>query len=596
MTVSHSRQSDNLSRRSEAKADLSRQAMTERENIFVENDEEIPSIIARIKSAKSRKIALVVPRGSAVLQSLVNLKLLKKQAKDLDKEMHLVTTDSVARNLASQAGLEVYETIHSNKPSLEPKRKLPQTDKVIRIDRTAPEPSQVPIHHFQDSNDRKTAPTSDSSQSGQVGGEERKPEDQPLTVKESGTGEGKRDGVTKLGRFSSIRISLRPGPRIGKTKVIIGGILTVIILVLLYFFIPRAVITLVVEGEDFEDSLRIEVNTSIKTISLEERRIPGHLAEVERQTERSFQASGVKNVGEKSQGQVTFYNYWSTDVQTVPAATVLSKDNRRFLTMADVSVPGATLSLSEGSIVTNPGTASGAVQAAEAGEEYNVSAGKFSIVSFSSDKQKKFYAESSQAFSGGSTREVIVVSAEDLEKASQELRNSLSQEILAELKEKNQDKIVLGDAIEYTITSRQATAQENQEIRDFSLALRLRGQAIIFGKETFQKSFVDLVRLELPEDKDLHLDTDDQFVISVKENDIEEGRLIVEGSIKAQIVPKLDQARLKKIIYGKKAAQAKELLEAQPDIEAVEIDISPQWLPYRIPYFDFAVKSKIEYR
>ena len=78
------------------------------EIIYLENDEEITSVIDRLRKAKENSLALVIPRGGSLAQSIVNLKLLRKSAGEMGKEISLVSNDRISRNLASQIGLTVY--------------------------------------------------------------------------------------------------------------------------------------------------------------------------------------------------------------------------------------------------------------------------------------------------------------------------------------------------------------------------------------------------------------------------------------------------------------------------------------------------------
>lgn len=75
--------------------------------IYIEVSDEITTVIERMKAAEDAAISLVVPKGAVLLQSIVNLKLAKKAALDAGKDLTLVTTDKIGRNLATQVGVTV---------------------------------------------------------------------------------------------------------------------------------------------------------------------------------------------------------------------------------------------------------------------------------------------------------------------------------------------------------------------------------------------------------------------------------------------------------------------------------------------------------
>jgi hypothetical protein len=85
--------------------------MQDEKLVYLESDEEITSVIDKISKASSPEVALVIPRGGNLGQSIVNLKLLKKRSTDLGKDVSLVTTDKISRNLASQVGITVYSRV-----------------------------------------------------------------------------------------------------------------------------------------------------------------------------------------------------------------------------------------------------------------------------------------------------------------------------------------------------------------------------------------------------------------------------------------------------------------------------------------------------
>lgn len=88
-----------------------------RQTFHIGQDEEITNLVGRLRKAKSRAVVFVVPQGSLVLGSLINLKLLKLEAEELEKEIALVTQDEQGMMLAKKAGIVVEpyaESTHIN--------------------------------------------------------------------------------------------------------------------------------------------------------------------------------------------------------------------------------------------------------------------------------------------------------------------------------------------------------------------------------------------------------------------------------------------------------------------------------------------------
>ncbi len=78
---------------------------------YLEPDEEITSVIDRLKTIDEREVAIVIPKRAGLLQSIINLKLLKQQGERQHKELSIITTDKTGRNLASAVGLTVYQKL-----------------------------------------------------------------------------------------------------------------------------------------------------------------------------------------------------------------------------------------------------------------------------------------------------------------------------------------------------------------------------------------------------------------------------------------------------------------------------------------------------
>jgi hypothetical protein len=55
--------------------------------------------MTKLKKSTDTEVRIVVPSRSGLLQSSVNVKLLKKSAKDSKKDLVLVTNDKITKNI-----------------------------------------------------------------------------------------------------------------------------------------------------------------------------------------------------------------------------------------------------------------------------------------------------------------------------------------------------------------------------------------------------------------------------------------------------------------------------------------------------------------
>ena len=77
--------------------------------IYIEVDEEITSIVDRIKREGAPDIFIVVPKNAMLVQGVINLKLLKKESAKIKKNIILVTNDQQAKKVIGRIGFETKE-------------------------------------------------------------------------------------------------------------------------------------------------------------------------------------------------------------------------------------------------------------------------------------------------------------------------------------------------------------------------------------------------------------------------------------------------------------------------------------------------------
>src|SRR5215469_4965346 len=82
--------------------------------LYLEADEDITSAIDKLTKSPAQKVQIVVPKRSTMLQSIINLKLMKKAAEGAGKELVLVTNDKIATDLAGRVGLAVAPSVGAN--------------------------------------------------------------------------------------------------------------------------------------------------------------------------------------------------------------------------------------------------------------------------------------------------------------------------------------------------------------------------------------------------------------------------------------------------------------------------------------------------
>lgn len=529
------------------------------EVLYLEPDEEITSIIDKLKETPASSVALVVPKMATIFQSLVNLKLLKKEAEVLNKKIALVTSDSVGHNLASQVGIPVFKDVNTPTPLSAPPRQTPPSDEIIEIDlslKNAPRP-KVAVHHFQEEVSAAPSP--------------QKEIPKPQTA-------GRRFTLRKI-----------------SPKFWAALILVLLILAAVYLLLPRTTVVLGVKTSPLEEQVEVNVDSGFKDENLELSILPGTYSQLEDKIEKKVSSSGKKNVGEKASGEITVSNKTGNAVKISQSSRFQSTGGLIFLSNAEISVPAATASVdSEGNVRVNPGQATAKVTAENSGEKYNLDPQKFTILDIDQSKRDNIFGQSQNKFSGGTTREITVVSKDDLENAKKELSDTLFQKLKEEIQKKVGKKRLLDDASSFELLEFSADSKENSEKSEFTAQAKGKLKTLSFLEEDFRKLIVSLLQKKLPADRMLLLQNEDEIIITVSQKEEDLSKMKLSAKIKTRSGPKLSEDSLKTEISGKKIALAQQTLENKPEIETAKITIAPSFFG-KVSRLKRQVKIRFEY-
>ena len=75
------------------------------QTFYIENDEEIISLISRLRKSPAQENFFVFPKHALILQSIVNLRLFQREADKIGKKIVIVTQDDTGKRLAEKAGV-----------------------------------------------------------------------------------------------------------------------------------------------------------------------------------------------------------------------------------------------------------------------------------------------------------------------------------------------------------------------------------------------------------------------------------------------------------------------------------------------------------
>jgi hypothetical protein len=89
------------------------------QTFYIDIDEEITSIVEKLRKTEVPEAVIVVPKRALLIQSIVNLKLLKKEADNLGLKIGIVTQDKLGKMLIKKAGISLQQKTEDDMEELE---------------------------------------------------------------------------------------------------------------------------------------------------------------------------------------------------------------------------------------------------------------------------------------------------------------------------------------------------------------------------------------------------------------------------------------------------------------------------------------------
>ncbi len=555
-----------------------------KDTIYIDIDEEITGIIDKVRASSGRVIALVLPKRASVLQSIVNMKLLKRSADEAKKHLVLITSEVGLLPLAGAVGLHVAKT--------------PQSKPEIPVPPTADDSAEETID--EDAAEDFSTAAAASRPIGELAGLAAAT---PISGDEMETLQLDDDEDAALAASAPILA----GAAAGKTKklkknaklavpnferfrlLLVLGIVAVIALIAgLYWALavaPKAVIAITTNASDVNVGLDLTLSTAAKTLDPATATIPAKLEQQQKSYTQTAPASGTKNNGNRATGSVVFYNCNVDDLkfgqdETVPAGTGVSSNGLTYITQKTVDVPPSNFQKTSGTCNKNAASTPVAVIAQAGGANYNVDDHTAFSVAYAnpSDGSKSFSAAASGSIAGGTDSNVKVVSQTDIDSAKQKIAASdstIKSDLRKQLELDGLQAIVATYAAGTpTVTS----SAEAGAVADNVTVTESITYTMLGVKQADLKTLVDgSVKKQIDTAKQSIL-SEGLDVATYKVTNAGDSSAAISLATVATAGPDLSVEELKSQVAGKKGGDIKSLLRANPGVTDVQIKLSPFWV------------------
>lgn len=529
-----------------------------KDTVYVDIDDEITNITEKVSNSSSSIVALVLPKRCSVLQSQVNMKILKKTAKASSKNVVLITSEAPLMAIAGSVGLPVAKTLQS-KPVIPKAAPTVDEDEAVVAEGESAEDLDE---------DKSIGELDDKSKTDDDEEAIELSEDAtPAEASKATKAEGKKDRKLKVPNFTNFRFLL------------FGGIGLVIVLIVFIYLavvvLPKANVTVTTKNESIPVNLSITASPTAKTVDVNGKTVPVTTQNLSKTESKQFQATGQKDVGDKAVGTMTIFNCSSDLPVEVPTGTIFTNSGLSFVTTSSVTVPNSSFKR-DGTCNENGYLANVAVVATAGGDKYNLSAGR----TYNSNKGSSIYGKGS-AMSGGTTKVVAVVSQEDCTNAGNSLLNVDINSFQAQLTNnlKSAGLTPIKDTFTQNHSTPVCTPGVGQEASAATASSEFKFTMAGVNTDGLKQIISEAAKGQIKSGQSIFDVGVDKAVITLNgSNDSKDGSLNLNVTATAQTGIKQDPNEVAKMIAGKKYGPSVQILKDQSGVSNVEIKYSPFWV------------------
>lgn len=535
--------------------------------IYIDTEDDITAIIGKIKSSKDKIVALVPPKRIGVLQSAVNLRLLARTAENSHKHLVIVTNNKSLMTLSAMALIPVAKNLQS-KPEIAEIAALDIDDGEDIIDGAKLSVGELAKTVSIDDNDSDKSDYSDI----------QLPDSLDATSdKKDKTSSNSPSKLLKKNKKSDQKI---PDFNKFRKKLFIGGILFVCLIAFLVWAIgyaPAAKVIITAKTSDEPVSLAVKLGGSSAT-DLSKNTIQTITKQTSKDVSVDFDATGQKDVGEKATGTITVENCDSSTAFTIAANTVfISSTGKSFTNANVVNVPGFTGSASAcRQDATGAGTVDIKVTATGSGESFNIAAADYIINGVSGD----VYAHGT-SMAGGTTKTVAVVSADDIQKATDKLTTDSSDSVKQQLiSQFTSGESVIKDSFLAVPGTPVSTPAVGAEATSGKAKLTVKTTYSIIGiaKSEIQVFLKDALNKQIADKSGQRIYSDGVDKIILSGYNVNGQTSTINMATSGKVGPDIDEANIKDQVKGLHYGDVQSLIGQIGGVSNVDVKFSYFWV------------------
>jgi hypothetical protein len=528
-------------------------------------------------------VALVLPKRSTVLQSVVNMKLLKRSTDEAKKHLVLITSEAGLLPLAGSVGLHVAKSLQSKPEIPDGPDRGDADDDAVDEDDADDDEAAAPSVATRLRGEDKEKPLDKSKPVGELAGAAAIEDTIEL---DDDDGDAEADaapaagaaGKPKKGSDKKLRI-----PNFNKFRMVLvlGSILIVALIVFGYLAVavmPKAKITIKTDSQALTSSTVITLKTDpATTLDAKQGILAAKSQVVQKTVTQQVDATGTQNNGQKASGKVTLaIKDCSSEQAVVPSGTGITSGGMVFITQESATLNSVKVGgVCKNSSFPSESTETVDVIAQKAGAAYNLASG----VAYAVPGMSNVSGTGNTAMTGGTDDIKKIVLQADIDGATQKIAaadtTAIKEELKTDLTNLHQYPIV--ETFNTSTPDTKTSANAGDAADSVTVTQTIKYTMFGVNKDDLKKIVAADVNTKIDPKKQSILDYGiDGAVFGVQGTPDGGASLTMQTEVVAG--PDLHTDDLKKAVAGKKAGDAKEILKQNPGVKDVEVTYSPFWV------------------
>ncbi len=519
--------------------------------VYATHGDDIPAIIRKLQRRRGSPVVLVANNCPA-LHERESLEFLQRQAEELDLDLTLVCGDRTVREIADALGIAVVKSLGAL--------------------HTSDRPEQRESSEFAGAGSSRVPDTRIEA-----------PSAAETTIHARSTAKGM--GLNSKQRRSRKPLSL---DRSLSSVLAVATLIVVLLFVVwgvLYIVLPNAKIELTPVQQRYSTVLQLRADPQVSRLNAATGEMPAQLVVIEETDEMTIPATGTRSEPTaRAEGNVVFRNRISQSVVVPQGTVVLSNDNRRFTTSAEVTIPptSGTSGLFGAKRV--------AIVAQEPGPIGNADSGAITYIEDQALNQR-LIVDNDSPIQGGGERAVTFITEEDRLKLYDQLRDVLKQRVWQQLRDRSDlkestfvtwDADVIVDEAVYDST----VGDESNEVT-LRMRVKLRGTAF---SNVYLEEVVPVILARIVENQlaDYALVSDTVEAGEPKVDGIADG--VVQLSLEAQsdLVSTWNLGEIRRDLANVTREEAEDYLDSLMGVGDFSLEMGPDWYD-RMPRLWFRI-------